>query len=62
MLFRSLTAADLQSGRGTVLAIDMETRTMVVDTVDRGDLAYQVLDGVQGFSSLKAGNKVDLRF
>lgn len=33
-----LTAADLQSDRGTVLAIGMETRTMVVETVDGGDL------------------------
>ncbi|HTE38581.1 MAG TPA: hypothetical protein VK630_18745 [Reyranella sp.] len=58
----TLTAADLQSGCGTVLAIDMETRAMVVETVDGGDLAFQVVHGAQGFSSLKAGTKVDLRF
>ncbi|WP_428663164.1 hypothetical protein [Reyranella sp.] len=58
----ALTAADLQSDRGTVLAIDMETRTMVVETVDGGDIAYPVLDGVQGFSTLKVGTKIELRF
>jgi hypothetical protein len=57
-----LTEADLQTDRGTVLAIDMESRTMVVETVDGGDLAYQVADGVQGFSTLKPGTKVELRF
>ncbi len=57
-----LTAADLQADRGTVLAIDMETRTTVVETVDGGDLAYQVLDGVQGFSALTVGTKVEVRF
>jgi hypothetical protein len=57
-----LTAADLRSDRGTVIAIDIETRTMVVETVDGGDLAYQVLDGVQGFSSLKVGTRIELRF
>ncbi len=35
---------------------------MVVETVDGGDLAYPVLDGVQGFSTLKVGTKVELRF
>jgi hypothetical protein len=57
-----LTAADLQSDRGTVLAIDIETRTIVVETVDGADFSYEVLDGVQGFSSLKVGSKVELRF
>jgi len=58
----ALTAADLQSDRGTVLAIDRETRTMVVEKTDGGDLAYAVLDGVPGFSTLTVGTKVELRF
>jgi hypothetical protein len=33
----ALTAADLQSDRGTVLAIDIETRTMVVETINDRD-------------------------
>jgi len=57
-----LTAADLQSDRGTVIAIDRESRTMVVDTIDGGDVAYQVLDGVRGFSRLEVGAKIELRF
>ncbi len=57
-----LTAADLQFDRGTVIAFDIESRAMVVETVDGGDLAYQVLDGVQGFSSLKVGDKIEVRF
>ena len=58
----ALTAADLQMDRGTVLAIDNESRTIVVETVDGGDLAYTVLDGVKGFSTLKVGAKVELQF
>ncbi|CAN5574010.1 hypothetical protein BH10PSE6_BH10PSE6_15890 [soil metagenome] len=57
-----LTAADLQMDRGTVIAIDRETRTMVVETVDGGDLAYTVADGVQGFSALQVGTRIELRF
>ena len=30
----ALTAADLQSDRGTVLAIDIETRTIMVETIN----------------------------
>jgi hypothetical protein len=58
----ALTEKDLQTNRGTVLAIDPETRTMVVDTGEGGDLAYTVLDGVKGFSALTVGTKIELKF
>ena len=50
----ALTAADLQSDRGTVLAIDIETRTMVVETINDRDcdrlLPFPLLANQRGAS------------
>ncbi|UYN93475.1 MAG: hypothetical protein KIT25_15600 [Enhydrobacter sp.] len=54
---------DLRTETGTVLALDFETRTVVVNFEARGgELAFNVMDGAPNFSRLMPGAKVEVRY
>jgi Cu/Ag efflux protein CusF len=48
--------------RGTILAINRANRTLVIESPERDTLTFKAIDRVTGFDSLKAGQRVDMRY
>lgn len=59
---RRLTRDDEIAIRGRITVVDPDTRTIVVNSPERDELAYQVALQATNFSSLKPGLTVDLRY
>ncbi|MCW5747972.1 MAG: hypothetical protein KIT36_17410 [Alphaproteobacteria bacterium] len=57
-----LSKADEIAIRGTIVAVDQASRTVVIESPERDTLNYRAINHVTNFSGLKPGMLVDVRY
>src|SRR3981081_1306263 len=57
-----LTKVDEIAIRGTILALNRATRTLVSESPERDTLTFKAIDRITNFGSLKPGQLVDMRY